>query len=97
MKKVVAVAGSCAVIALVATMIKWDYIVHFLGVVTDAATQLVKEGNVSAEIKQEMDDLSVGSFIDIPFFDEYAQEKNITDENGEVITLEKTIESILEE
>lgn len=97
MKSKKLVLGGFIGIILLTTMVKWDYLVHFLDIVVQAAEQLVSHGEVSEVFQYEMDTLSIDKFINIPFVDEYFSQNKVTDENGDNITLEAFIDSILQE
>ena len=97
MKSKKLVLGGFIGVVLLSTMIKWDYILHFLDIVVLAAEQLVSQESVSEEFQQEMDTLSIDKFINIPFFDEYLLKNEITDETGDNVTLEGIIDAILNE
>ncbi len=97
MKSKKLVLGGFIGIVLLATMVKWDYLVYFLDTVVQAAEELVSQGEVSEVFQYEMDTLSIDKFINIPFVDEYFSQNKVTDENGDNVTLEGIIDSILEE
>lgn len=97
MKKVVGAAGVFAVIVLISTMIKWNYIIDFMYLSVTAAEQIATGQEVSAEFRNAVDNLSVGQFVNIPFFNEYMEERGIKDDTGESVTMEKTVDYILGE
>lgn len=97
MKKVLGTTGIFVSIVLIATMVRWDYIIYFMNLSFQAVEQIVAGAEIPQEFQETVADLSIGQFINVPFWDEYMQENEVRDKNGEYITFEKTIEMILEE
>lgn len=97
MKRALRTAGAFGIIVLLVSMVKWDYIIYFMKISLQAAEQVVTGEGEPEEFKSAIENLSVGQFVNIPFFDEYMEENGITDENGEYVTMDEAVMSIIGE
>ena len=97
MKHALKAAGVLGAIAVIAAIIKWDYIIYFMNASFQAAEHIVAGKEKPVEFEQAIDTLSISQFIDISFFDEYMEQNGIEDEDGGYVTMEKTVKSILGE